>query len=388
MDRRIHRLSQGIALLALTAALAACSSLNPFASKPDPKTMPAPLKDFRATVAIKTQWRVSLGAGDEFTFTPAVVGDSVYAASRSGALARYDNGQEIWRINVGSSISGGVGADANVVAVGTSKGDVLAFDSSNGKPMWTAKASSEVLAAPAVGAGLVIVRSGDSRVFAFAQADGKQRWVYQRAVPALTVRTNAGVVLVTGGILAGFPGGKLVAISSTDGVTLWEVSIAQPKGATELERIADITSPPVLDLRNVCAVAFQGRAACIDLSNGNNLWSRDVSSSAGLAVDSKAVYVSDDKGAVLALDRYTGSSLWKQSALANRGLSRPVVVGNYVVVGDAQGYVHVLSRDDGSFVGRMSTDGSAIAADPQPTAKGFVVQTKNGGVYSLTLDQQ
>lgn len=377
-------------LLALGVLLGGCSvmdKLNPFSSS-GPRIKPAELTNFQPSVSIKTQWQASIGKSDAFTLTPAVVGDSVYAASRSGTLARYDSGREVWRINVGQPISGGVGADRQVVAVGTSKGEVLVFDSADGKAKWQARATSEILAAPAVGEGLVIVRSGDARVFAFEQAEGKRKWVYQRNMPALTLRTNAGVLLAGPGILAGFPGGRLVAIATNNGATLWEMSIAQPKGSTELERVADITSTPVLDVRNACAVAFQGRAACIDISNGSSLWSREISSSAGLDIDSKAVYVSDDKGTIQAFDRYTGASLWKQTALAHRGLSRPITLGQHIAVGDAQGYIHVLRRDDGAFAARMSTDGSAIAAEPQPTENGFVIQTKNGGIYSLVLEKQ
>lgn len=386
----MSRIAQAGLAFAMAAMLGACSTmdkLNPFAPAP-PKIKPAELVSFQPTVNLKTQWQVSVGKSEDYTLTPAVVGDSVYVASKGGTLSRYDNGREAWRINVGQTISGGVGADKQVVAVGTSKGEVLAFDSADGKAKWQAKASSEVLAAPAVGQGLVIVRSGDSRVFAFEQPEGKRKWVYQRTMPALTLRTNAGVLLAGPGILAGFPGGKLVAISTANGAALWEINIAQPKGATELERVADITSMPVLDGRNACAVAFQGRVSCIDISSGSGLWSREVSSSAGLDIDSRAVYVSDDKGTVQAFDRFTGASLWKQTGLANRGLSRPITLGNHIAVGDAQGYIHVLRRDDGAFAARMSTDGSPIAAEPQSTDKGFVVQTKNGGVYSLTLEKQ
>ena len=389
----MKRTAQTLLLLTMAGLVGACSTmgdafdkLNPFAGK-STKIKPAELVSFQSTVTIKTQWNASVGKSEEFILTPAVVGDTVYAASKSGTLVRYDKGSEVWRINVGQIIAGGVGADKNVVAVGTSEGEVLAFDSADGKAKWQARASSEVLAAPAVGQGLVIVRSGDSRVFAFEQADGKRRWVYQRTMPALTLRTNAGVLLAGSGILAGFPGGKLVAISTANGAALWEISVAQPKGSTELERVADITSTPVIDVRHACAVAFQGRAACIDMSNGSNLWSREISSSSGLDIDSKAVYVSDDKGSIQAFDRFTGASLWKQSGLANRGLSRPISLGNHIAVGDAQGYIHVLRRDDGAFAARMSTDGSPLAAEPQPTDYGFVVQTKNGGVYSLTLEK-
>jgi outer membrane protein assembly factor BamB len=388
----MKRLAPSYLLLALTVLISACSTmgevankLNPFSSSA-PKIKPAELVNFQPTVTLRTQWQASMGGSEEFTLTPAVVGDSVYAASKSGALARYDNGKEVWRINVGQTISGGVGADKFVVAVGTPKGEVLAFDSADGKLRWKARASSEILAAPAVGEGLVLVRSGDSRVFAFAQADGVRRWVYQRSTPALSLRSNVGVLLAGQGILAGFPGGKLVAISTSNGAALWEVTVALPKGSTELERVADITSSPVVDGRQACAAAFQGRVSCIDMNSGSNLWAREVSSSAGIDIDSKAVYVSDDKGTVQAFDRFTGASLWKQTALANRGLSRPIAMGNHIAVGDAQGYVHILRRDDGAFAARMSTDGGAIAAEPQPTEKGFVVQTKKGGIYSLFLE--
>lgn len=388
----MRRPAQTALLLVLAGMVGACSTmgevfdkLNPFASTA-PKIKPAALVAFEPTVKLISQWQAGVGSSGEFTLTPAVVGDSVYAASKSGTLVRYDKGREVWRINVGQAISGGVGADRNVVAVGTVKGEVLAFNSADGSAKWQSRASSEVLAAPSVGEGLVIVRSGDARVFAFEQAEGKRRWVYQRSMPALSLRTNAGVLLAGAGILAGFPGGKLVAISTSNGAALWEISIALPKGATELERVADITSTPVIDVRHACAVAFQGRVSCIDMSTGSTLWSREISSSAGMDIDSKAVYVSDDKGSVQAFDRFTGASLWKQSALANRGLSRPIVLGSHIAVADAQGYVHVLRRDDGAFAARMSTDGSAIAAEPQPQERGFVVQTRNGGIYSLTLE--
>ncbi|HWU83802.1 MAG TPA: outer membrane protein assembly factor BamB [Rhodocyclaceae bacterium] len=384
----MKRAAQTILLLGMAALVGACSTLdklNPFSS-PATKIKPAELVSFQPTVGLKTNWQISIGSSGDYTLTPAVVGDSVYVASAKGVLARYDKGQEVWRIDVDAAISGGVGSDGSVVAVGTPDGQVLAFDADSGKAKWKAQASSEVLAAPAVGKGLVVVRSGDSRVFAFETSDGKRRWVYQRSTPALTLRTNVGVLMVEGGILAGFPGGKLVAISSANGAALWELSIAQPKGATELERVTDITSLPVLDLRNACAVAYQGRASCIDISNGSSLWSREISSNAGLDIDSKAVYIADDKGTVHAFDRYTGASLWKQNALAHRGLSRPIALGNHIAVGDAQGYVHILRRDDGAFAARIGTDGSAIAADPQPTEKGFIVQTRGGSVYSLSLE--
>jgi outer membrane protein assembly factor BamB len=183
--------------------------------------------------------------------------------------------------------------------------------------------------------------------------------------------------------LAGFPGGKLVAIANSNGAAVWEVTVALPKGATELERVADITSAPAVSGSTVCAAAFQGRVSCFDSNSGNTIWSRELSSSAGLDIDNRYVYVADDKGAVHALDRYSGASVWKQDKLSNRGLSRPLVLGLHVAIADYQGTVHLLRREDGVFAARASTDGSAVLAEPVRIGAGVLVQTANGGLYAL-----
>ena len=381
-----------VALVLLALLLAGCSTisetaskLNPFSSD-KPKVKPAELTAFKSSADLSLAWQAGVGAAGEFEFLPAIVGDSVYAAARDGSIVRYDGGRQVWRISAGQVLSGGVGSDGRLVAVGTPKGEVLVFDAANGNALWNARASSEILAAPAVGGGLVVVRSGDARIFGFDAADGKRRWVYQRSTPTLSLRSNVGVVVDQGAVVAGFPGGKLVVINGANGAALWEATVSVPRGTTELERVTDVTSLPVREDRDICAVAFQGRIACFDLANGSPTWSRELSSSAGLDMDSRYVYVSDDKGAVLAFDRKSGSSVWKQDKLANRQLSRPLAVNGYVVVADYQGYVHVLSREDGSFVARLATDGSAISTDPQRFGRGLLVQTRNGGLFSLTIN--
>ncbi len=376
-----------LSLIAVVSALllGACSTvekLNPFSSSA-PKIKPAELVAIQSTAELKSLWQASVGGAGEFTFSPAVVGSSVYAAARDGTVARFDGGRQVWRISAGQIISGGVGSDGKLVVVGTPKGEVLAFDAGTGREIWKARVSSEVLAAPAVADGLAVVRSGDSRIFGFDVVDGKRRWVYQRSTPTLSLRSNVGVVPAGKVTLAGFPGGKLVAIANNNGAAVWEVTVALPKGATELERVADVTSSPVVSGSSVCAAAFQGRVACFDATSGNTLWSRDMSSSAGLDLDSRYVYIADDKGAVHALDRNSGASVWKQDKLANRGLSRPLALGLHVAVADYQGVVHLLRREDGAFAARATTDGSAVRAEPVLFGAGLLVQTANGGLHAL-----
>jgi outer membrane protein assembly factor BamB len=184
-------------------------------------------------------------------------------------------------------------------------------------------------------------------------------------------------------LLAGFPGGKLVAIATSNGTAIWESTVSLPRGATELERVADVASSAVVDGREVCAAAYQGRVSCFDLASGNALWSRDLSSRAGIDVDSRYVYVSDDKGTVHAFARDSGASIWKQDKLFMRNLSRPIALGKRVAVADFEGVVHLLDAETGAFAARAKTDGGAIRAEPQRYGDGFVVQTRDGGVYAL-----
>jgi outer membrane protein assembly factor BamB len=382
---------RGIALASLSTllVLGGCSgfSWNPinwFSS--GPRHPPMPLEPLANPLPVRTLWHESISGADRAVFEPAVVDGSVYAAGADGDVARFDaaTGKRAWRVNVGARLSGGVGSDGVLVAVGSSEGEVIVLEAS-GEVRWKARVSSEVLAAPVVTQDLVIVRSADSRIFAFDARDGRRRWVYQRATPSLSVRGPAGIVLRAQYVFAGFPGGKLVALAQSNGGLRWEGTVSLPHGTTELERMSDVTGLPWIGDGQVCAAAHQGRVACFDLSNGSLLWARLMSSSAGIAVDNRYVYVSEDIGAVSALARSGGTSLWRQNKLEYRDLSAPLALGEYIVVGDVEGYVHILAADTGAFVGREQTDGTAIAATPVRIENGFLVQTTGGGLYAFAL---
>jgi outer membrane protein assembly factor BamB len=379
-------------MLAAALLLAGCSTLSSwmptipapsFAWLTGSSKKPGPLPEFKATVTPQAAWQVSIGKSRP-GFAPARVGDAVYAAAIDGTLARVESatGRTVWRVSAGKSLSAGVGADVNLVVVGTDKGEVLAFDA-DGKPRWQAKVSSEVVSPPDVAEGVVAVWSGDGRIYGLNAADGKTKWVYQRINPPLTVRNFAGGAISRGGLFVGTAGGKLVALDLATGNVGWEGNVATPKGATELERIADVTSLPIIEDRQVCAVAFQGRVACFDLLRGTLLWSRDISSLEGLAVDSRYLYVTDDKGNVHALDKTTGASIWKQDKLEKRFIGGPVIVGDFVGVVDGEGFLHVMDRNDGALVGRLTTDGSAAASTPVAADEKAIWLSHSGTLYAV-----
>ena len=352
-----------------------------------PVHKPAELTEFQPTATLKILWQGSVGSAEKNTFFPEALGNVVYAVGAAGSVTGFEkaSGRPTVNFDAGERVSGGVGASGGLVLLGTPKGRVLAFDR-EGKPLWQTQLSSEVLAPPQAQEGIVVVRTGDGRIQGLDVATGKGKWIYQRATPPLTVRTHAGALVRQGGVFVGFPGGRLVALSLVNGNIGWEAVVALPRGTTELERVADVTSRPVVDGMQVCAAAFQGRVACFDASRGTLLWARNVSSIAGIGTDARYLYVTDDKNAVQALDKTSGASVWRQDKLADRNVSAPLALGRYVVVGDVEGYVHLLSREDGSFAARIDTDGSSINAPPialDPTS--FLVQTRSGGVYAITV---
>jgi outer membrane protein assembly factor BamB len=366
-----------VLLVALAALLAACSGPS--------GPQPAELQTLKKPLRVRVLWSTNVGSAQRFTFFPVHVGEAVYAAARDGTVTRLAlrTGEVVWRANLELQLSGGVGADGKLVAVVSEEGEVVALDAQNGAVKWRARASSEVLAPPALGEGLVLVRSIDNRVFAFGADDGKRRWVYQRAPTSLVVRAPAGIAIKDGVAYAGFPGGKLAAIALANGALRWEATVALPKGATELERVADVIGEPAAEGREVCAAAYRSRVACFDAATGRQLWARELVALSGVSLDARYAFVSDERGAVHALDRSNGQSVWKQEALAYRGLSTPLARGEAVVVGDFEGYVHFLARESGAFLARQETDGAALRADPVPLNGSVLVQTAGGSLYAL-----
>lgn len=341
---------------------------------------------FSPTTDARVVWQANVGSADRFAFAPIVRGGAVLSANAAGEVTKLDlaTGKQLWRTATGARLSAGPGSDGRLAVVGTSRGEVIVVDD-NGRIAWKAQLSGEILSSPEVHEDIVVVRSGDGRIFGLAATDGRRRWTYQRTLPALTVRSPAGVSVVHGGVFSGFPGGKLVALVLNNGSVAWEGTVSIPRGSTELERMTDIVGAPLIDGRVVCAVAYQGRAACFDAVNGTQLWVREMSSIMPLSADIRYFYATDDRGNVHALDKSSGASIWKQERLLGRQPTGAALLGNYVVVGDYQGHVHFLNRSDGSIAARVATDGSPILLPPASARDSILVQTRNGGLYNITV---
>lgn len=383
---RISSKLVGVGVLALMTGCSTLNSLNPFAS--DKKgDQPAKLVELKGSMAVRTAWKLDIGKAKGYQFSPALSGNTLVVAAADGAIARVDaaTGKQLWRVKADSELSAGVGTDGNLIVVGAEKGILMGYNM-DGKLLWKTQLSSEILSAPVVSKGIVVARSIDNRIVGVDATDGSKKWTVQKVAPPLTLRNAPGMIVAGTDVIVAQPGGKLSALIIATGAPRWDVEVGISRGATELERVTDIGGAPVLFENEVCAASYQGRVGCFDLVTGSARWTRDLSSSVGVAVDQLFVFAPDDKGALNAFTRDTGASSWKNDKLSFRRLSTPLSYGRAVAVGDYEGYVHFLSREDGSFLARAATDGSPIVGTPLVAGTNLIFQTQNGTVTAIAVE--
>lgn len=350
--------------------LGGCNWFKSNNSKRENIAKPTPLTELSPTLAVKEVWNRGLGKGSGKSGihqSPAVLDGKLYSANVDGEVMAIEaaSGKVLWKQDFKKMRFAGAGVGSGLVVVGGLDGDVIALDAGNGGERWRARVSAEVVAQPTIGTDTVFVRCNDGRVYALDVADGKQRWVNDRAtVPLLSLRGNATPRLAGDLLLNATDAGKVSALRSSDGASAWEQNVGTGEGRTEVERLGDVDGDLKIDGDVIYAAAYHGQVVALSLNTGRPIWNRTLSSYANVDVSASQVYAVDEQGNVWALDRTSGASMWKQDAFLNRWLSGPAVQGDYVVVGDIEGYVHWLAIADGKEAARERLSKEAIRATP------------------------
>lgn len=355
---------------------------------------PAALLDFEPERKLNSVWSRSVGNGqgkqDFLRLTPAIAGDKIFAASTDGEVAAFDklNGDKFWDTEIeDDSVIGGVGTSEDIVLVTTTSGKLVALEASNGEQRWSVQLPSEALA-PAVGDGsVVVVHTYNGDVIGFAQADGKKVWSYSSSVPALTLRGSSGPVIHRDFVINTFANGKLAVLDKETGALRWEARVGVPEGTTELDRLVDVDANPLIDNGVLYAVGYQGRIVAVDPENGRLSWYNNASSSVNMSVNSESIFVAGSKGSVTAFSLNGDGVRWEQTALANRELSGTAAINNTVVVGDVEGYLHVLSSEDGHMVARTKVDSKGVRVAPIVDGDIMYVFTNSGKLIAYRVDE-
>ncbi|HRN74737.1 outer membrane protein assembly factor BamB [Ottowia sp.] len=369
----LSRLGLGAALAAVTL-LAACAGGSP---RPTPAELPANI----AMIGVRQAWTARVPAVT-YPLQLSVQGNQVALAGGDGSVITLDagTGRETGRASVGAPLSAGVGSDGRVQAVVTRSNHVVAL--AGGRELWRHRLATQSYTAPLVAGGRVFVLGADRSLTALDGRSGAPLWKLQRPAEPLVLR-QAGVLLPFGNTLLAGMAGRLVAIDPDNGNVRWEAPLASARGTNDVERLIDLVGGVSRQDSVVCARAFQAAVGCVDAASGNLRWTRPAGGATGVAGDGQRLYGTESDGRVLAWRADTGDRAWVSTLLQWRQLTGPLVLGRSVIVGDGNGLVHMLSREDGSPLNRLSTDGSGIAATPVVAGNTLVVVTRNGGVYGF-----
>lgn len=373
---------RAVLLLVLVSLLSGCGWFKGLGGDPKPGE-PAELVDFDATLETDKVWSVGVGDGverDAQQLRPVYRDGTLYVADYEGVLASIDasNGRENWKLKTDLPFSGGPGLSESLLLVGTEDGEVHAFTPDSGTPLWIARVSSEVLAAPVMGDGIVVVRSIDGRVFGLNAQNGRRLWVYDHSVPLLTLRGNANPVVRGGVVYLGYDSGQVVALRLQDGSVMWEQAVATPEGRSELDRLADVDGQLVYVASDLLVASYKNRVSSLAADSGRLLWFKEIASATGVTVSRTQLAASDADGSVWLLDRRNGATMWKQDQLNNRNLTRPAIYGNFVVVGDFDGYLHWIDIETGTFVARDKVGGKGFTGGPMVIGDTVYVYTRKG----------
>ncbi len=363
--------------------LTACSS----SSNIEP---PTELTQFKPEASLKILWQANTSYTFNYSraiFSPHLGATAIFTAEKNKSVSAFslETGQRIWFKELPAALTAGVSGNADNIFVVSTEGDVYALNQDSGEIVWQSHVGSEVIAAPTASKKLIVIRSVDGAIIALDANTGTELWRYRRKIPALTLRGNSRPVIVGGGVLVGFDDGRLIALRDNDGKLFWESMVSPPQGRSEIERINDLDAEIIVTDRAIYAAAYQGKIAQISPDRGRILWATNISSAAGFSLLNKQLFVTDENSEVLSLSTDTGNTLWKQKKLRARWLTAPSPIGDYLAMGDLEGYIHLLSQTDGHIVGRKKISELPFLTRPIVLKNQIFVMDRDGALTALRV---
>ncbi|WP_435952578.1 outer membrane protein assembly factor BamB [Dryocola sp. BD626] len=344
-------------------------------------------------------WSTSVGngIGDFYSnLHPAWQDSNIYAADRRGTVKALsaDDGKEIWSVDLSEKtgffssnrpalLSGGVTVEGAHVYIGSEKAQVFALNTSDGSIAWQSKAAGEVLSRPVVSDGLVLVHTSNGQLQAMNETDGAVAWTVNLDMPALSLRGESAPAVAFGAAIVGGDNGRVSAVLMKQGQLIWQQRISQATGATEIDRLSDVDTTPVIVNGVVYALAYNGNLTALDLRSGQVMWKRELGSVNDFIVDANRIFLVDQNDRVIALNAEGGVTLWTQSDLLHRNLTSPALYNGYLVVGDSEGYMHWINTDDGRFVAQQKMDSSGFQTEPVVASDKLLIQAKDGTLYAI-----
>jgi len=382
----MKNIKKALILTLATIAISGCKGLF----EKDNTEKPTKLESFKQEVKVTSLWktRTNSGVGKQYLkLNAALTGNVIYTSDTSGTVTatNQETGKKIWAYRASGTISSGPTVTDNLVIVSSKIGEITALSQKTGAIVWRAHTSSEVLARPSYQNGIIVVKAIDGKVLALSEKDGRTLWTYHKTEPNLILRAASAPAISDDNLVVGFANGTISKLTLAGGSLQWQTTVAIPEGSFAIERMVDIDADPIIYDSTVYVATYQGRIAAIDLFTGKAKWSHDLSSYTGMAIDKDSVFITDAKSDVWNFNRATGKVNWRQKQLAFRNITGPLSIQKYIVVGDTEGYLHLLDKKDGHFVARERVNKHPILTAPIGSNKNLYAVTTDGYLAKYTI---
>lgn len=383
-------MNKKLMMLGLFVLLQACSHVDDYMLGKDNTPKPEKLEPIQSKVQLTQDWSAPIGkpskSSSYLKLKPVVIGNVIYTADPGGLVQAMDKktATVLWSQQLKHGILSGPSVGNGFVALGTNTSSIVLLKQSNGEQVWQAKISSDSLSKPVITNEKVVVKTINGHLYALDLKNGEKIWVADHGAPNLILKASASPVIFNHLALVGFSDGKLDAVDLQSGNVVWQRGVAYASGASDVERLVDIDSDPIVRGDKIFLASYQGYIGALSLKNGEFVWKKPASTYKNLAIDQNTLYMTDSDDIVWAFDQTSGHVRWKQIALKARGLTEPVLLNGRLVLGDKTGYLHVLSTQTGSLVSRAALN-APISIDPTVSENSIYVVTENGQLNRFSV---
>lgn len=350
--------------LGILSSCSSLSSLNFWSddSEEDIST-PAELVSFQENALVNTVWKKSFKSSNNLgSFKPAFYAGQMLVADSDGEIVSLDpqTGTVIWTKNLERSLAAGVASGFGKFIVSDTEGNVLGLDLGSQEILWETNIGGEVLANAVIDAYLVVVKNSVGELIALDSSSGEQRWTFRSQLPALTVRGTGEPVIKDGMVFSTFDNGRLGAFQLNTGFFLWDGPISFVEGSSELENLIDADSSPVFANQLIFATNYQGNLTAFDMAQKRPVWNSKASSFYSPVIGRGMMMVIQDNGSILSFSASNLAPSWVSEEYERRDLSNGVMLNNVLLVGDFEGYLHVINPLIGKTVGRKKVSSNPI----------------------------
>ena len=345
------------AILQIVFILSSCSSLQGLKFwETDEVDLDEPkeLLSYENQKDLSITWNLSFDGENEIgNFEPGFSSQNLFFADSEGTLSSIaiNNGETVWSTEL-NFLASGTAAGFGIVVVADVDGNVIALDQKDGAQLWSTNVKGEILSKSVIDTKIVVVKSGSGELIGLNRVSGEIEWSYRSKLPPLTVRGSSSPVLSDDKVFVSFDNGRLGVFDINSGFPLWDGAISYVSGTSELANLIDGDSSPVIEGGLVYTTNYQGNLNIFDIAQKRSVWTNEISSFYSPIIMRGLLIVAEADPTMKSFSLTSLEQSWINEDYLNRELSNPVSYKGSLIVGDFEGYIHIIDPLNGKTIGR------------------------------------